>query len=431
MLCSAAFLLVATSRTVHAEVNSDLHQQLQLLQQQNAELKEQLREQRALIDGLTEKVGEMQRSTARPDAENVAVPSDESGFKLGRVHISGEGGVGFYDTGDEGTSPNSEFRVDEAKLFVESPIWGDVYFFSEINLAQRESDSLDVQLGELYLDFEEVSQLWGRDRMLNLRIGRLDIPFGEEYLERDAIDNPLISHSLSDLWGVDEGVEIYGSMGKFSYVLAVQNGSVSGTHDYNCDKSVTLRLAYDPTHWLHLSLSGMRTGKLDAEDDSLSELWFGSGWFRSIGGTNASTFYANLVEGDVQLNFSRGSLKAFGGYIRYGDNDPDANNGRDIYYYSVEGLFKVTRKFYAASRVSQIFVGDGYPIGGYGELGDYFFTYDPAKWTTDILRWSLGLGYRFSDNLLVKAEYSYEWGKEVSNEHRDDHLVAAEAAFKF
>src|SRR5437016_14557117 len=91
----------------------------------------------------------------------------------------------------------------------------------------REAQDLSLQLGEAYLDFENVSRLWNSDRMLNVRAGRMDIPFGEEYLNRDAIDNPLISHSLSDFWGVDEGLELYGRVGKFSYVLAVQDGSVS------------------------------------------------------------------------------------------------------------------------------------------------------------------------------------------------------------
>ena len=68
--------------------------------------------------------------------------------------------------------------------------------------------------------------------MLNVRAGRIDVPFGEEYLMRDAIDNPLISHSLPDIWGVDEGIELYGAAGKFSYVVAVQNGGIPATRDF-------------------------------------------------------------------------------------------------------------------------------------------------------------------------------------------------------
>src|SRR5437660_1192004 len=159
--------------------------------------------------------------------------------------------------------PKGDFRVDEAKLFVETPVFEDVYFYSEINLMRRESSDLTVQLGECYLDFENVSKLWNREGWMNLRVGRLDIPFGEEYIYRDAIDNPLISHSLTDFWGVDEGVELYGTVAKVNYVLAVQNGGAQVARDFTADKSVTVRLGGDPTKWLHVSASAMRTGDLD------------------------------------------------------------------------------------------------------------------------------------------------------------------------
>ena len=38
--------------------------------------------------------------------------------------------------------------MDEAKLFVETPVFEDVYFYSEINLISRQSWDLTVQLGE-------------------------------------------------------------------------------------------------------------------------------------------------------------------------------------------------------------------------------------------------------------------------------------------
>jgi hypothetical protein len=433
-LYSAAALFATAVAAVYADDSNDLRKQVEQLQRENAELKEQLNEQRTLIDGLARKVQGIEQTTGspEPDSSNEAMPSPPAGFSLGKVHIGGEGGIGFFDTGDNGMFPNSEFRVDEAKLFIEAPIWNDVYFFSELNFAQREYEDLDVDVGELYLDFENVSKLWGHDRALNVRIGRMDIPFGEEYITRDVFDNPLISRSLMDFWGVDEGVELYGAIGRFSYVAAVQNGGVSVTRDFHCDKSVAGRVGYDPARWLHLSVSAMRTGALDAEDDFLSELWFGNGWFRSIGSSETTQFHANLVEGDVHLRFSRGDLKAFGGYVCYDDNDPNGDNQRDIYFYSIEGVLKLTRKFYAAARFGQIFVKDGYPIAGNGNQGDYFFTFDPNAYAEELWRLSLGLGYRFSENLAVKAEYSFEEGKEVSGARREDvDFVGAEAVFRF
>src|ERR1035441_8203004 len=159
---------------------------------------------------------------------------------------------------------------------------------SDIDLATRENTGLNTQLGELNLDFEDASQFWGKDRQLNVRAGRMQIPFGEEYMNRYAMENPLISHSLSDFWGVDPGVELYGSLGKFSYVAAVQNGGGSGVQDFDGDKSVAGRISFDPNkHW-HFSVSGLRTGDLNSQNDYVSAVWFGNGWFRSIGSPAAS-----------------------------------------------------------------------------------------------------------------------------------------------
>lgn len=410
---------------------------MEALQKRNATLEELVRQQQSVIENLNRRVSVIEETEAKRVDQNkspveTAPAKPGSGFSFGRVNISGEGGVAFFHSGSKGQFPNSEFRVDEAKLFIEAPIWGNVYFFTELNLAQRESEDLDLRVGEFYLDFENLFGLEENPRLVNLRLGRLDVPFGEEYMVRDAIDNPLISHSLMDFWGVDEGVELYGSAGKFSYVLAVQNGGVLVAQDFTKDKAVVGRLAYDPTRWLHLSVSAMRTGDLDAELDSLSEIWFGGGWFRSIGGPGTTRFHANLIEGDVALRWTGGHLKTFGGAICYDDNDPAQSNARSMYFYSVEGKQQLTRKLYAAARFGQIFADGGYPLAGNADLGEYFFNYSPAALTSELWRLSLGLGYRFHENLLIKAEYTIERGQTLGGDNRDqEDLFAAEAAFKF
>ncbi|MCI0534920.1 MAG: hypothetical protein L0Z50_06810 [Verrucomicrobiales bacterium] len=175
----------------------------------------------------------------------------------------------------------------------------------------------------------------------------------------------------------------------------------------------------------------MRTGDLAAaeDEDDLSELWFGNGWFRSIGSPVTTKFHANLLEGDVEVRWSRGHVKAFGGYVSYDDNDSARNNARDIFYYSVEGVQSLTKKWYAASRFSHILADQGYPIPGHGRLGKYFF--GPVC-TEEIWRLSLGLGYRLSENLLIKAEYAFERGDTVGGQDRShQNMLAVEAAMKF
>jgi hypothetical protein len=335
--------------------------------------------------------------------------------------------VGVLSSQADGRYANTDFRVIEARMYADAPIWGDVYFHGELDLATPEEDSLDAELGELYLDFENVSQLWGRDGMLNLRAGRMNIPFGEEYTRRNAIDNPLILNSVSDLWGIDAGVELYGALGKFSYVTAVQNGGYQ-VPDGDGDKSVAARLGYDPARWLHLSVSGMRTGNLSVQNDVWSALWFGNGWGQSVGGAGTTWFRFNLAEGDIDLTFSHGSLRTFGGYIHYNDNDPAGHNARDMYYYCVEGVANLTRKFYTATRFSQMFARDGYPIPGEGNFNEYYY----ANPTTQLWRLSLGAGYRFSKRLVVKLEYAFEHGQTASgNQRNDEDFIGTEAAFQF
>ena len=85
------------------------------------------------------------------------------------------------------------------------------------------------------------------------------------------------------------------------------------------------------------------------------------------------------------------------------------------------------RKFFWVARWSQAFCNNGIPIVGFGEISDY-----SASLTTQLWRLSLGLGYRFSDRLVLKTEYSFERGNEVGGDKRqNEDFFGAQAAFKF
>jgi hypothetical protein len=438
LLAGGAVIFFLIAAAVRGEDLSATQEQLQLLKQQNDALQQQLQKQQELIDSLTRKVSEIQNANSNRDlaitdlkaevkdqAEQTPAPSPI----FGKVHISGEGGIAFFDSQSKGPYSAGQFRIDEAKLFVESPVWGDVYFYSEIDLASREETSLNLNVGELYLDWVNVSDLWGQEKQVNFRAGHFYIPFGEEYQNRFAIDNPLISHSVSDLWGADDGVELYGRLDRFQYAVAVQSGGGMTSQDFTGDKSVAGRIGYDPANWLHLSASGMRTGSLSSSSDMISALWFANGWFRSIGGPGTTRFHANLAELDADFRFPWLRLNTAGGYAQYDDNDPAADNYRNIYYYYVEGVHDFTRKFYAATRFSQVFAPGGYPIVAGGTMGADLF--GPVR-TEEYWRLSLGMGYRFSSRLVVKVEYTFNQGKVVGGAARtDENMFALEGAFRF
>jgi hypothetical protein len=438
-----------------AEETADLLKQLQELREQNRTLQNQLQQQQQLIDDLSRKFSGLERTNQQDESdlrslkatlEGATPPAPEGNHtvSLGNVIISGEGGAGFFDTQENGRYPNAPFRVDEARLFLDAPVWDDVFFYTEVDLMTAESQGPELNLAELYLQFESLAKHWGQDQLLNARIGQFYIPFGEEYQYRFAIDDPLVSHSLSDLWGVDPGIELYGSWNKLSYAVAVQNGGISTLNDNTADKSVAGRIGYDPFPWLHLSASGMRTGDLSATKD-VSALWFGGGFFQSIGSSNTSLYHVNLAEVDAAAKWKGGYVKGAAGYAGYGDNDPTpggssaassgyyygpaptstggGNNHRDIYYYYVEALQHVTPKFYGVSRLSQIRAAGGYPI-----LAD-----SPSLLpTSDIWRLSLGLGYQFNNHLVLKTEYMFEQGQLARGGPRHhENMFATEAAFKF
>jgi hypothetical protein len=279
-------------------------------------------------------------------------------------------------------------------------------------------------LGELYLQWEDLSKYLGAEGLLNARIGQFYIPFGEEYERRFAFENPLISHSLSDLWGLNPGVELYGGSGPINYAVAIQNGGIANLTDGTADKSLAGRVGYDPRPWLGLSVSGMRTGQLSVKNDSLSAIWFGNTFFQSIGSPNTTDFQVNLAEFDADASWKTGNVRTAAGYANYSDNDPLGKNTRDIYYYYVEALQHLTSKLYAVTRWSQIRSPKGYVLAG--EAANY------STLATDLWRLSLGLGYQFNSHLEIKAEYLFENGSLVTGGNRDhENMVATEAAFKF
>jgi hypothetical protein len=175
-----------------------------------------------------------------------------------------------------------------------------------------------------------------------------------------------------------------------------------------------------------LSVSGMRTGDVSAQQDYVSALWFANGWFKPVSPT-ATTFHVNLAEADVTARWKSGYVKGFAGYGRYGDEDPAGDNTRNIYYYSVEAVQDLPHKFYAGTRFSQIKSAGGYPLVGYGNMNTYF-----NQLTTDLWALSLGLGYRFSEQLVVKVEYSMTGGDTTSGQPRsNENYFATQVAFKF
>ncbi len=422
-----------------AQAPESSEQQIHDLIEHNRHLQAEVDAQQKTIDQLSSKLDAISQSSQRQgqELENLAKnqgqqPPEES--KPGadpehEVRLSGDAGLGYFKSGSGGQFPNGDFRIDEARLFVEAPVVNDVYLVSELDLMTREASDESLHLGEVYADIENLSGHWGRENLLSLKAGRFNIPFGEEYQFRYPLENPLISHSLSDLWGFDQGIEAYGNAAQFTYVVSVQDGGAHALHNYSPGKAVAGRIGFDPFHWLHLSASAMRTGDLSAVDDQYAALWFGGAFLRPLGPTPVTTrFGANLYELDGSVRWPGGSLKAAGGIVRFDDNDPLADDLRRMRYGYVEGVQHLTDAMYASVRYSLIRAPSGYPLVGQGNFGEYYF----ESSTTRLDRLSLGLGYQFAPPMVLKVEFSPEWGMTTGGDDRGhEDLYSTELGVRF
>ena len=401
-------MLAALVITVSPAAETDVR----ALVEQNRQLVEQVRTQQKQIDELRTRLDRLDE----PAGPRQPLPSAaESGRQ---IRLSGEVGLGFFRGGRDSGHPQSEFRVDDARIFIEAPVWRNTYFYGGLELTTRESDEY-FHVGELYLDVEN---LWSVDRNhnLSLRAGRFNIPFGEEYQARNVIDNPLVSHSLADPWGIDEGVQVYGRLGRVRYNLAVQNGGNPSLADGTSDKAVTARLTLEATSRLTLSASAMRTGRVDVAKDGLSALWFANAFFRSLGSAATTrTFSVDLAELDASYRWPTGHLQANAGWVSYTDDSTAADYSRHLSYYSLEAMQHLSEHLFAAARYSAIDAPKGYALAGEGNAGKYFYNpYGPL--TKNLQRLSLGLGYQFAPPLVWKVEYSWENGRLLNGSRRND-----------
>ena len=379
LLIAGAGCILAGGRLL-AQAPESSEQQIHDLIEHNRHLQAEVEAQQKTIDQLSSKLDAISQSSQRQgqELENLAEnhgqqPPEESKPEADPEHevrLSGDAGLGYFKSGSGGQFPNGDFRIDEARLFVEAPVVNDVYLVSELDLMTREASDESLHLGEVYADIENLSGHWGRENLLSLKAGRFNIPFGEEYQFRYPLENPMISHSLSDLWGFDQGLEAYGNAAPFTYVVSVQDGGAHALHNYSPGKAVAGRIGFDPFHWLHLSASAMRTGDLSAVDDQYAALWFGGAFLRPLGPTPVTTrFGANLYELDGSVRWPGGSLKAAGGIVRFDDNDPLADDLRRMRYGYVEGVQHLTDAMYASVRYSLIRAPSGYPLVGQGNFG--------------------------------------------------------------
>jgi hypothetical protein len=326
-----------------------------------------------------------------------------------KIRISGYGAFGYYDSGDGGGVPNGSFLVKEASLFIDAQPWEHVGFYSETWITRYLFDNgSGFTVGELYVKFTD---LFGTEdgARLGIKLGRIDVPFGEDYLRMDAVDDPLISLSAADPWAIDEGVEAYGRASSLRWQVAATNSNIAFGADDKSSKLFAGKLACDVSPNLYLSASALTSGKTQ-----VSSIWFGRGLITPVGlfaGSGAGATPSSAVSSTLWEADARGSwrdatlaLQVGGAFI---DDQVDTFD-RHLLWLAVEPSLRITPALSAHLRYSEIGTDDS--SEGYLFEGDIFgsgnaFGYDTHR----MQRMTGGVRYVLNPYAEVKAEVGHDW----------------------
>lgn len=328
--------------------------------------------------------------------------------------IYGFAAAGFYDTGADGTRANGGFEIKEASLFVEASVWENTAFHIELQTNRLgKDDSLFTRTGEVYLHFRDVavSGNW----KIGIKAGRIDIPFGEEYLWQDSIDNPLITNSAAYPYGWDEGLLAYGKLGVWSWIASITDGTDVRSRDDNSEKAINLKLSSQLSKSLYLSFSGMSNG-----DGAKSAIEFGGSHFEPVGASHSS---AAGVSASPQVGAALFQLDAkyeVGVFadqpahvtfsVGFADqHDDDATFDRSLRWFSIEPTLSMGRRSYLVLRYSEIGTynsNEGYHFDGKTFAGgNSAFGYDTKRFR----RLAIGAGWRPNPRVVAKIELGKDW----------------------
>ncbi len=342
-------------------------------------------------------------------------------------NMSGFAAFNILGTGKHGSRREAGFMVKESTIWIEPQVWDDTSFFVELQMNRLNRDNrLDVRTGEVHAHLRNIWQNCCGDSM-GLKVGRVDIPFGEEYLSQDSIDNKLITQSAAYPYGYDEGVVLYGTYDGVGWILAATDGSVQRSIDDDVDKAVNAKLYGSPSDHLYLSASFMRNGESRQSAFEFAGSQFqpvGTRHRSSLGNSPSRMVDAILYELDAKLQADNGAYLGLAFGQAFVD-DAFSQFNRSFLWYILEAYHPLSETTYAVARFSEIGThrGDqGYRFGGkITARGQRSFGYDTRRFQ----RLSVGLGWKPNSRTVFKAELGQDWFNVINgsrfrpnNDHR-------------
>ena len=333
-------------------------------------------------------------------------------------------------------------------LFLDAQLGSTIYLFAQT----RVDRGFDPSDGGAQIRLDEYFLRYSPARSVNLQIGQFATVVGNWVLRHDSWQNPFINAPLpyenltgiwdsaapdevdtllywahvgahddgdySDkylrlpiIWGPSyaSGIAVSGSLGRFDYAAEMKNAALASRPE---SWSVTqvgfehptfnTRLGFRPNEMWSLGLSASAGPYLlPVAGPTLSP-------GRSIGD------YRELVLAQ-DLSFAWHHLQLWAEFFETRFQVPHIGNADTLAYY-FEAKYKITPQLFGALRWNQ-------QLFGTIRDGD-----ERTKWGNDIWRIDAALGYRFTDYLQGKLQYSFS---EQNSPQEGKHLFAVQLTLKF
>ena len=214
------------------------------------------------------------------------------------------------------------------------------------------------------------------------------------------------------IWGPSyaTGFAVSGSLGRFDYAVEMKNAALSSRPE---SWDLTERGFEDPTF----------SGRVGVRPNEMWNLGFsasaGPYLLEDAERPARRTRHWRLppIRPRPGYQLRLASLSTLGRSLRVALRSAANIGDADTLSYYIEAKYKITPQLFAALRWNQQF---------FGEIPDedHF-----AKWGNDISRIDAVLGYRFTNYLQLKVQYSFSYEGEAL--HQEGHLAAAQLTVKF
>ncbi|HAH20930.1 MAG: hypothetical protein A2Y00_01190 [Omnitrophica WOR_2 bacterium GWF2_43_52] len=347
---------------------------------------------------------------------------------LSKLKIKGRAALGFFDSGKAGSYPAGSFEVPDAKLqfgFQPDDINTLVLRFN-LNNATSQSPLLDY----FFLQSKDfIPALKESPFSLSTRLGRFKLGFGEETWTDNLVEGIVPSNSAARATVVDEGLEFAGKvkldkigLKPLGWSVSVSDGNTGVGSDSTASKAFMGKLYHNPIEPLYVSGSYYNSGELDSSSSEMSlagvtsAIQSGMAWRRSVWELDARYDFGKGKKPLEPIVFSDSKAIV---RLSYGEFKDDGNRTRSGNFGFVDGIYNLTKKFYAAGRYSFIDMN-----------GDVTATLNSVT-ANRYDRFSLGGGYHWSDNVILKLSYDWNKNSGPSVNDADDNLLSALVATQF